>query len=548
LEADQSQFSSFDPDGINNIAMRRSQFRPPAMALLWSLVFTAAVASHSFGQTAPAVSSADGSAEILTPPAPDSPRINGPAVFGVRPGAPFLYRIPATGRRPMKFSAKGLPKGLRLDPATGQITGALKENGEFKVRLRAKNAFGSAEKPFRIVVGEHIALTPPLGWNSWNCWGDQVDADKVLRSARALVASGLDQHGWSYINIDDAWQGARSGPLNALQPDPQRFPDMKQLCDEIHRLGLKAGIYSTPWTVSYAGRPGGSSENPDGKWNPAANLQAPRNKNVLPFAIGQYSFTRADATQWAEWGIDYLKFDWGPVTAPPAVAMHRALLDTGRDIVLSLSNNHEQNLFDEIKEVSATAELWRTTGDIYDDWNRVRQIGFSEDKWAPYGGPGHWNDPDMLVVGQVGWGRPHPTHLSPDEQYTHISLWCLLSAPLLIGCDLEKLDAFTLGLLSNDEVLAVDQDELGRQAVCVASNGDLRVYAKDLGDGSKAVGLFNLSGQPATVTALWSDLKLAGKQTVRDLWRQENLGVFSTQFAATVPKHGVVLIRLISTR
>jgi alpha-galactosidase len=318
------------------------------------------------------------------------------------------------------------------------------------------------------------------------------------------------------------------------------------LCDEIHRLGLKAGIYSTPWTVSYAGRPGGSSENPEGKWNPNVAFKAPKNKNVLPFAIGKYSFTQADATQWAAWGIDYLKFDWGPVTAPPAAAMHQALRATGRDIILSLSNNHEQNLFDEIKEVSQTAEAWRSTGDIYDDWNRVKKIGFSQDKWAPFGGPGHWNDPDMLVVGQVGWGQPHPTKLTPDEQYAHISLWCLLSAPLLIGCDLEKLDAFTLNLLDNDEVLAINQDSLGRQATCASSNETSRVYVKDLEDGSKAVGLFNLGENEATVTAKWTDLNLSGKQTARDLWRQKNLGAFTDEFSAKVPEHGVVLVRLIS--
>jgi len=484
-------------------------------------------------------------AEILTPPAPESPRINGPKVFGVRPGSPFLFNIPATGKRPMTFSVGELPAGLKLDPDTGRITGALTQAGEFTVKFRVKNDFGLAEQTFRIVAGEQIALTPPLGWNTYNCWGNKIDQDKVLRSARALVASGLDQHGWNYINLDDGWQGARGGSMNAIQSDANQFPDMKRLCDQIHGLGLKVGIYSTPWTVSYAGRLGGSSENPDGKWNTNADLKAPKNKNVLPFAIGKYSFTQADATQWAAWGIDYLKFDWGPVTAPPATAMHQALRATGRDIVLSLSNNHEQNLFNEIKEVSQTAEAWRTTGDIYDEWNRVKDIGFSQDKWTPFGGPGHWNDPDMLVVGQVGWGRPHPTKLTPDEQYTHISLWCLLSAPLLIGCDLEKLDAFTFGLLSNDEVLAVDQDSFGKQASCVITNGDSRIYVKDLEDGSKAVGLFNLGNQSASMTAVWSELGISGTQTVRDLWRQKNLGEFPTRFETTIAPHGVMLIRAI---
>jgi alpha-galactosidase len=235
---------------------------------------------------------------ILTPKPAATPRINGPKVFGVRPGSPFLYSIPATGNRPMTFAASGLPRGLKLDAATGRITGVLKTPGEYKVTLRARNALGKAETPFRIVVGEDIALTPPMGWNSWNCWAAAVDQDKVLRSARAMAASGLAQHGWSYINIDDTWQGKRADKLNALQPN-EKFPDMKAMCDEIHALGLKAGIYSTPWVTSYAKYAGGSAENPEGVWPGPPTNGAPRNRKVLPYAVGKYSFATNDAQQWA---------------------------------------------------------------------------------------------------------------------------------------------------------------------------------------------------------------------------------------------------------
>ena len=194
--------------------------------------------------------------------------------------------------------------------------------------------------------------------------------------------------------------------------------------------------------------------------------------------------------------------------------MYGALRHSGRDIVFSLSN---KSPFENMPDLCKYANCWRTTGDIRDNWDSMRGKGFTEDKWAGFERAGHWNDPDMLVVGQVGWGSPHPTKLTPDEQYTHITMWSLLSAPLLLGCDLEKLDDFTLNLLENDEVLAVDQDELGKQALCVSTSGDLRVYAKDLADGSKAVGLFNLGADKAIVTANWADLKISGKQTVRDL-------------------------------
>jgi alpha-galactosidase len=481
---------------------------------------------------------------ILTPKAAATPRINGPGIFGVRPDSPFLYTLPATGDRPMTFAADGLPAGLQLDPATGRITGAVKTPGEYRVTLLAKNALGTAERTFRIVVGEQIALTPTLGWNSWNCWGNTVNQDKVLRSARAMIASGLAQHGWTYINIDDSWQGKRGGGFNALQPN-EKFPDMKALCDGIHALGLKAGIYSTPWVTSYAKYAGGSAENPEGAWAGPPTNGAPRNKKVLPYAVGKYSFATNDARQWGVWGIDYLKYDWNPIEVPQVEEMRGALRATGRDIVLSLSNNSKSHLIDIATEVSRLAQAWRTTGDIGDSWGSMGGIGFKQDEWARYAGPGHWNDSDMLVIGQVGWGpKLHPTQLTPDEQYTHISLWCLLASPLLIGCDMEKMDDFTLSLLTNDEVLDVDQDALGRQATQVAGEGDLKVYAKPLEDGTWAVGLFNTGKEPAAVSLNMADLKLAGPRRVRDLWRQRDLGVFNSRFEAPVAPHGVVLVRV----
>jgi alpha-galactosidase len=479
--------------------------------------------------------------EILTPNPPAAPRINGPSVFGVRPWAPFLYRIPATGHRPMEFSASGLPEWLKLDPNTGEITGTVEKKGEHTITLRARNDRGVAKRKFRIVVGDQISLTPAMGWNSWNCWGSRVTAEKVLQSARGLVESGLINHGWSYINIDDAWQGVRGGSFQAIQGNTN-FPDMKGLCDTIHGMGLKAGIYSTPWTTSYANHIGGSSEDEEGEWSPPTVSKKGRvNKKILPWAIGKYSFARNDARQWAAWGIDYLKYDWSPNEVPETEEMAGALIDSGRDVVFSLSNNSP---FTNAPGLSKFANSWRTTGDIRDTWDSMRSKGFSQDKWARFAGPGHWNDPDMLVVGWVGWGQPHPTRLTPDEQYTHISIWCLLSAPLLLGCDLQKMDAFTLSLLSNDEVLALDQDALGKQATCVAVNGSVYVYSKDLEGGSKAVGLFNLGSTNATAKVLWSDLKLSGKRMVRDLWRQQDIGRFDDEYAVTIPSHGVVLIRL----
>lgn len=488
-----------------------------------------------------AAASAAGQAEIRTPKPPALPRINGPSIFGVRPGSPVVFHIAATGDRPMEFSVAGLPEGLQVDAKAGELSGSFKQAGERVLTLRAKNANGTSEKKLRIVVGDTIALTPPMGWNSWNCWGGKVDAEKVLKSARGMASSGLINHGWTYINIDDAWQGRRGGPFHAIQGN-EKFPDMKGLCDEIHKMGLKAGIYSTPWTTSYAGYIGGSAENPEGTWSkPTIPKRGHLNKKELPWAIGKYSFAESDAKQWAAWGIDYLKYDWNPNEEPETTAMAKALRDSGRDVVFSLSNSTP---FTNAPALSKLANCWRTTGDIRDAWDSMSKKGFGQDKWALFSSQGHWNDPDMLVVGQVGWGTPHPTRLTPDEQYTHITIWCLLSAPLLLGCDLENLDDFALNLLTNDEVLGVNQDALGRQALCVAKNGDTRVYAKDLAEGSKAVGLFNLGETNATVAANWSDLKLSGTLAVRDLWRQKDLGPCDSQIQLAVTPHGAELVKI----
>jgi alpha-galactosidase len=477
---------------------------------------------------------------VLTPPVSLAPQINGARVFGVRPGNPFLFTIAATGERPVKFAAENLPNGLSLDAATGRITGVISQPGSYVVTLRATNGRGTAESKLRIEAGERIALTPPLGWNSWNCWGPEVNADKVLRSAHAMVSSGLAQHGWTYINIDDAWQAVR-GKFTALQGN-EKFSDLKKLADEVHEMGLKIGIYSTPWITSYAGYPGGSADNPEGKWEKPAGGTRPHR------ALGKYSFATNDAKQWAEWGFDYLKYDWNPNQPPETEEMWKALRASGRDIVFSLSNSAP---FANAAQLSQLSNAWRTTGDITDTWGRMSTIGFGQEKWRPFAGPSHWNDPDMLVVGyvDVGKGRNlHPTRLTPNEQYTHITLWSLLCSPLLIGCDLERLDPFTLNLLTNDEVLAVNQDELGAQATQTLVDGRKQIWVKNLADGSRAIGLFNLAQEPQEVSVGWSQLKLTKPARVRDLWRQRDLSVDEDKIAAVVPRHGAFFIRVWPTK
>ena len=492
---------------------------------------------------------------ILTPKPGPEPRITGPKIFGVRPGSPFLFTITATGNRPMKFSATNLPVGLALNEANGQITGKLTKEGEYHFTFVAENAKGRSERPFRIKVGDTICLTPPLGWNSWNCWARAVTDEKMRASAKAIVDSGLINHGWSYVNIDDCWmrklntknkdeadfskQGwhekmvsddealggiARDEAGNLLPNDT--FPDMKGFTDYIHELGLKAGIYISPgpWTCQHY--------------------------------VGSWRYEEQDAKQFADWGFDYLKYDWcgyGHVSGnktleelkKPYEVMREALKKQSRDIVYSLCQYGWGEVYTWGEEMNGNC--WRTTGDIVDTWSSLYQIGFAaQDPCGPYAKPGHWNDPDMMIVGNVGWGPSlHPTRLTPDEQYTHVSLWCLLSAPLLIGCDLTTLDEFTLSLLTNDEVLDVNQDPLGHQARRMVETGDVQIWAKNMEDGSKAVGLFNMHAlNTQEITVKWSDLGIEGKQVVRDLWRQKDVKTSSKGYSVEVPPHGVVLVKI----
>lgn len=491
---------------------------------------------------------------ILTPAPKETPRINGAKVFGVRPGSPFFYTIAATGKRPMLFAVKSLPVGLTLDQKTGILKGVLTKKGTYKITLIAKNDVGSAERELRIEVGDKIGLTPAMGWNSWNCWGGAVDQEKVLSSAKAMVEKGLIHHGWSYINIDDGWQGKRGGKHNAIMPN-KNFPDMKGLSDQIHAMGLRMGIYSGPWVGTYQARVGSYADYPDGTYDfiksgmvddtylytRIDSVTKKRARKDL-YHHGKYSFVKQDVAQWMDWNVDYLKYDWHPNDYYHVKEMHDALKAQKRDIIYSLSNNAP---YADAMVFQQYSHLWRTTEDIRDTWKSVEKLGFSQAKWGPFVGPGHFADPDMLVLGLVGWGpQLHYTKLTVDEQYAHMSLWSLLSAPLLIGCDMAQLDDFTLSLLTNDEVIEVNQDPLGKMAMPVYEANQVVVYQKALDDGSIAVGIFNRSAQSVDFKLTWKMLGVRGSQTVRDLWRQQDLGKFDKEFLTPVRSHGVRLIKI----
>jgi hypothetical protein len=550
-----------------------------------------------------AQASADLTAAIRTPPAPATPRINGPRVYGERPGNPFLYHLPVTGTRPITITAQGLPSGLTLDATSGNITGVVTQPGDNPVTFTAVNSSGTDTATIHFIIGPNICLTPQLGWNSWNCFHGDIDEAKIRGAADAMVATGLIDHGWTYINMDDRWEGQRDAAGNIQSSE--KIPDMKALANYIHGLGLKIGLYSSPGPVTCAN------------------------------ALGSFKHEDQDAATYASWDIDYLKYDWcsyGSIAVMdrdyqyahflPATdaAEIKSLAD--EDAVLSMERYHRDasllpqtdsikafvtkaatmtrdQMATRIKEIETrlgqlhdeAAKLnpdrlpgeidlqldkqpyqqmrasldkvkrdilysfcqygmgkvwewgaetggnsWRTTGDIQDNWKSIADHGFNQNGLEKYAGPGHWNDPDMLEIGN---GK-----LTPDENYTHMTLWVMLTSPLLIGCDMPRMSPFIVSLFSNDEVLAVNQDPLGKQGWRAKQDGQHEVWMKPLADGSLAVAFFNRADAPADVSVQWADLKLTGPQSLRDLWRQKDIAPQDTGYKVNVAPHGAELFKV----
>jgi len=455
---------------------------------------------------------------------PATPRINAPRITGGTPGRWFMFKIPTTGEEPMTYAARNLPAGLTLDAKTGIITGAIANTGKTVVDVTVTNAKGRATSQLTIVGGnDALALTPPLGWNSWNVWGGSVDDAKVRAAADAMISSGLAAHGYQYINVDDGWEARQRDANGVLQPN-EKFPNMKALTDYVHSKGLKIGIYSSPGTRTCQGLP------------------------------GSLNYEELDAKTWAEWGFDVLKHDWCSYgsTLPgqpladlkkPYVVMRDALNKTNRDFLYSLCQYGMGNVWEWGKEVGG--HYWRTTGDLTDVWSNMSAVGFRQAGREQWSKPGGWTDPDMLVIGKVGWGpNIHDTRLTPNEQITHISLWVLQAAPLLIGADMAQFDKFTTDLMTNHEVMEVSQDVLGKGATRIYQRERLELWARPLADGTIAAGFFNRGLQAANMTATWAELGIRGSQPVRDLWLHKDLGAKADSFATMVPAHGAVLVKI----
>ena len=355
-----------------------------------------------------------------------------------------------------------------------------------------------------------LARTPPMGWNSWNKFASRVDDASVRGIADAMASNGMKEAGYTYINIDDTWEGGRDAQGNITTN--KKFPDMKALADYVHSKGLKLGIYSSPGPNTCAGYE------------------------------GTYGHEEQDARTYAAWGIDYLKYDWcgarNLYTDEEMQAVYQimgdALLKTKRPIVYSLCQYGRQDVWKWGADVGGN--LWRTTGDIRDAWDSMTRIGFSQNDLAPYAKPGHWNDPDMLEIGNGA--------MTNDEYKTHMSLWAILAAPLLAGNDLRSMSPEILAILTNRDVIAVNQDKLGKQGQRAWQSGEQEVWTRQLAAGGWAVAFFNRGKDPATITVKPADLKITGKWKVRDLWSHQDVVWSGSEYSATVPSHGVVMLRL----
>ena len=512
-------------------------------------------------------------------PAPAAPHILGPSQIGIRPRTQFLWKVPATGMRPLVFQAAGLPQGLTLNTATGIITGQIAAAGRYPVRVQVRSAAGQETRMVTITAGEKVALTPPMGWNSYDAYGDSVTEAEVLANARFLAAK-MQPFGWDTVVVDYRWYdpGAHDNNANAragaaltldahgrLLPSPNRFPSsaggkgFQPLAARVHALGLKFGIHIM--------------------------RGIPRNAVAANLPIDGTSFTAAEAADtastcswcqdmygvqggtpagqayydslfrlYASWGLDFVKVDdlSRPYHTAEIDATRQAIDKCGRTIVLSLSPG--ETPVAEAAHVASHANMWRVADDFWDNWQALDYEFDLAVRWQGLGGAGHWPDADMLPVGHLSVGNrsvgpDRQSRFSRSEQLTLLSFWSLLPAPLMVGANLPDNDAWTQALLSNPEVLAVNQDRAGRAARRVSQRGPREVWVRPLADGSVVVDLFN-RGDFDTLDVSFSaadiGAALPAHCVVRDLWQRRSLGAFGGTFTRSVPAHGTVLVRLMS--
>ena len=459
-----------------------------------------------------------------------APRFKGPRAFGATPNRDFRYAFPVCGSHEgLAFSVVrgALPPGVALDARTGVLAGRTAVTGACAVTVKVENRAGAATRDFRLIIGEKaLALTPPMGWTSWNAFTDDVDQERVRAVAKAMVARGLAAHGYQFVNIDSGWQGERDGKGTvALQPN-EKFPDMAGLVKDIHALGLKAGIYSTPMVIAW-----GSTTRR--RYRGGSDYPLDRQYFHPHFGgCGKTGRETCDARQFADWGFDWLKYDWPDTDVEHARRMRTALDATDRDIVLQLCTDCRAKDADGFARWSQQA---RGNLDTADDWDELfsHNCFNGVDPWLGSVRPGFWYDTDMLAVGAMRIFRKTPSprpgeplpadfanRLTKSELECHFAWWAIIPSPLFLSCDIEQMDDFTLALVTNDDLLDINQDYPATPAAYEDyESGAKRIWLRTLSDGRQVVGFFNLQGGE------WSVTRPLGRTfRVRDALAQKDVG------------------------
>lgn len=503
--------------------------------------------------------------EILTPPTSESPRINGPQIYGAKAGKQFIYRIPCEGLRPIHFVVSNLPEGLKLDKEKGIISGITpNKEGNYNMIFEAINEKGSASREFKLVIGEKIALTPPMGWNSWGGYMLQVSDDVMRRATDFIVNKGLADVGFQYISIDDCWMridpklyngkeqmysrrapgypfenvvGSVRDECGMIQPN-DCFPDMKAMTDYIHSFGLKAGIYSGPGPLT------------------------------CQMYASSFGYEGSDANQFADWGFDLLKYDMcsyrgiiselnkalpegspeiEEITIWYPMAQYLEIQD--RDILYNLCQYGRQEPW--LWAPTINIQSWRIGGDLNHNVNNYFEQAMRIVKYLrDYSKPGQWNDPDFMYIGKIHeardkMGPPVDIPLNSNQRYQYVSLWSLICAPYFFSANIDEMDDFTISLLRNADISNVNQDELGHVAELIRENDNQVVLLKKLADGSNVIGLFNNDSEnEQIINVKWDEIGLSGKLLVRDLWRQKEIGTTQDELSVKVSPNGCAVLKI----
>lgn len=455
------------------------------------------------------------------------PIINAPSLYGASTGKGIMYRIPVIGKRPVKISAEGLKEGLSLK--NGVITGKVNENSEFTVTIYAENELGKVSKEILFRIAENtMILTPLLGFCSWNAFGAKVTQQDMEKSAKLMDETGIAEYGYNYINLDSGWQKEYGGEFDAIMPN-EKFPDMGKMCDYIHSLGFKCGIYSTPMLTAWGcpeeleSIPGCTRGEPELWWSS-------RNGG-----IGKERCEANNVKQWDKWGFDYLKYDWIPTDPYNAHMMKKELLKAEREFgfcVTVFAHNEYGNYW------TKNCTSWRANDDSRSDWKNVYNRMKTVSIWKPLISPGHFYDLDMLEIGSMVWHEELPERLTDDEKLLAYTMRAFFLSPIQISCYIDKLTDFEFDMICNEEIIGINQDSLADYPELVCEYKEAKVYKRKLEDGAFAIAVFNMNDEP-----LLEEFDFGKEVAVRNVWKKQDVGMLKKIKLDILP-HSVAVFKI----